>query len=125
MIGLKGNRKSFAPGEQIAGAVRWERAEAPKAAEVRLCWFTRGKGNEDAAVVETVAFEAPQAGDTREFAFVAPPEPYSFSGTLISLIWVVELVLQPGDEFERIEIVIGPRREEVLLLGGERKKRRR
>jgi hypothetical protein len=125
MIGLENNRKAFAPGEQIAGAVRWERPEAPRAAEVRLCWFTRGKGNEDAAVVETVEFEAPQAGDMREFAFLAPLAPYSFSGTLISLIWVVELVLQPGEEFERIEIVIAPEKQEVLLLGGERKKRRR
>src|SRR4051812_4642676 len=125
MIGLKGNRKAFAPGEEIAGAVRWECDAAPTAAEVRLAWFTRGKGNEDAAVVETIAFDAPQAGDTREFAFVAPEAPYSFSGTLISLIWVVELVLQPGEEFERVEIVIGPEKDEVLLLGGERRKRRR
>lgn len=125
MIGLKGNRKAFAPGEEISGAVRWEREASPTAAEVRLCWFTRGKGNEDAAVVETVVFEAPQAGDTREFAFVAPEAPYSFSGTLVSLMWVVELVLQPGDEYERISIVIAPGKEEVLLLGGERRKRRR
>src|SRR3954447_18636990 len=125
MIGLKGNRRTFAPGEEIAGAVRWERDAAPAAAEVRLCWFTRGQGDEDAAVVETIVFEEAQAGDTREFAFSAPEAPYSFSGTLISLIWVVELVLQPGEEFERVEIVIGPGKEEVLLLGGERRKRRR
>jgi hypothetical protein len=125
MIGLKGNRRAYAPGEEIAGAVRWERKDAPSSAEVRLCWFTRGKGNEDAAVVETVSLESPRSGDTREFSFSAPEAPYSFSGTLISLIWVVELVLQPGDDFERVEIVIGPGKQEVLLLGGQRQKRRK
>jgi hypothetical protein len=123
MLGLRQNRTTFAPGDEIAGAANWELDAPPKSAEVRLCWFTRGKGSEDAAIVETIAFDDPQAGDTRTFSFEAPAAPYSFSGTLISVIWAVELLLQPGDQFERIEITIAPDGEEVLLLKGARKKR--
>lgn len=116
-LGLRDNQTAYRPGEEIGGAAHWELERMPKSAEVRLCWFTRGKGTEDSAVVETIHFEAPQQGDVRTFAFRAPAEPYSFSGKLISLIWCVELVIQPGDFFERIEITLGPQGKEVLLLG--------
>lgn len=124
MLGLRQNRTTFSPGDEIAGAANWELDAAPKRVEVRLCWFTRGKGSEDAAIIETIAFDDPQAGDTRTFSFEAPAAPYSFSGSLISLIWAVELLMQPGDRFERIEITIAPEGEEVLLQRSERKKRR-
>lgn len=115
-LGLRDNRTAYSPGEEISGAAHWELDQPPESAEVRLCWFTRGKGTEDAAVVETIPFDAPQQGDVRTFAFRAPAEPYSFSGKLISLIWCVELVLQPGDRFQRVEITIAPQGKEVLLV---------
>src|SRR5205814_1664915 len=124
MLGLRENRTAFAPGDEIVGAANWELDAAPKSVEVRLCWFTRGKGSEDAAIMEMIPFEEPQAGDTRTFTFSAPPAPYSFSGTYISLIWAVELLMQPGDRFERIEITIAPGGEEVLPLKAARKKRK-
>jgi hypothetical protein len=114
-LGLRDNREAFAPGEEIAGAANWELDAEPKSAAMRLYWYTRGKGSEDAAVVESVAFESPQLGDTRTFSFQAPASPYSFSGTLISLIWVVELLIQPGNHFKRVGIVIAPERREVEL----------
>lgn len=117
-IGFRENRTSFRPGDEISGAARWELENAPKSAEVRLCWFTRGKGTEDAAVVRTFTLENPQPGDVRTFSFRAPFEPYSFSGKLISLIWCVELVMQPGNRFQRAEIIIAPEGQEVLLLEG-------
>lgn len=116
-LGFRENQTEYRPGEEISGAAHWELEQAPRSAEVRLCWFTRGKGTEDAAVVETIPFEAPQQGDVRTFSFRAPAEPYSFSGKLISLIWCVELVIQPGDRFQRAELTIGPQGKEVLLFG--------
>lgn len=114
-IGLRENRRAFHPGEELAGAVLWEVDQPPRQAELRLLWFTRGKGTEDLSVVETVHFDAPQAGDTRPFQLRAPEAPHSFSGKLISLLWALELVLDPGDHCERVELVIAPDGREILL----------
>ena len=114
-IGLRENRTAYAPGDTLSGAALWELDRAPKTAEIHLCWSTRGKGSEDAEVVATIPFDAPQAGDTREFTFTLPPGPYSFSGKLISLIWSVELVLKPGKHTAREEIVIAPGGTEIVL----------
>ncbi len=114
-LGLRENKTAFRPGETIAGAVLWEFAKAPTSAEVRLVWSTRGKGTEDGETVEVVTLDAPPAADTREFSFQAPNGPYSFSGTLIAVLWAVEFVAEPGSEFERIEIVIAPDAREITL----------
>lgn len=116
-LGLREDRRNFTPGGLIQGAVDWEEPNAPTSAEVRLGWFTAGKGSEDHFIVKTHPLEAPQPTDLRQFSFTAPPAPYSFSGKLVSLIWAVELVLQPGDRCERCEIVIAPEGKEVLLAG--------
>ena len=115
-IGLRENQTAFCPGGEISGAAHWELERVPKSAEVRLCWFTRGKGTEDAEVVESTSFEAPGAGDMRTFTFRAPAMPFSFSGKLISLTWCVELVIKPGKRFCRKEITIAPEGREVMLL---------
>ena len=112
-IGLLENRTAYEPGDTLAGAVLWELPSAPKTAELRLLWFTRGKGSEDCTIVETVTFDAPLAGDTRNFSITLPPAPYSFDGRLISLIWAVEMVLDK--ECERTELVIAPGGREVTL----------
>ena len=114
-LGLRENKTAFRPGETIAGAVLWELGKAPDIAEVRLLWFTRGKGTEDGATVATVTLDAASAADTREFSFDAPNGPYSFSGTLIAVLWAVEFVAKPGGEFQRIEIVIAPDAREIHL----------
>ncbi len=44
-----------------------------------------------------------------------PEKPYSFSGTLISLVWAVELICLTTNESIREEIVIGPQAREVLI----------
>ena len=114
-LGLRENKNAFRPGENIAGAALWELQKAPELAEVRLVWFTRGKGTEDGETVETVKFDNPPPADTRQFGFRAPDAPYSFSGTLVALIWAVEFVAKPGGEFERIEITIAPDAKEIAL----------
>ena len=113
-IGLRENRTAFAPRDEITGAVLWELDAAPRSAELRLLWFTRGKGTDDVGVVETLPFNDPQAGDTRSFSLRAPDSPYSFSSKLISVIWALELVLEPGDHCERVELTIGPGAREVV-----------
>jgi hypothetical protein len=114
-LGLRDNRTAYAPGEELTGAALWELDEPPTLAEVRLVWSTKGKGTEDAAVAATVGFDTPQVGDTRPFSLRLPMAPYSFSGKLISLVWALELVIQPGNLHDRLEIVVAPEGREVLL----------
>src|SRR3954471_13276186 len=102
-LGLRENRTAFAPGELIAGAVDWECDRVPKTVEVHLGWTTMGKGTTDTDVVDSLQFSELQATDLRTFEFTAPEGPYSFSGTLVSLIWYVELIVEPGDLCERRE----------------------
>jgi hypothetical protein len=64
--------------------------------------------------LENLVFELPQVADSRPFSFRAPVFPSSFSGKLISLIWALELVLDPGGA-EAIELVIAPDGKELRL----------
>ena len=121
-IHLAGDRESFAPWEPITGAVSW-RLDAPATGvEIRLFWYTRGKGTTDVQVVKAQHFAAPGGAGRRPFKFVLPEEPYSFSGKLISLIWALEAVVQPGERSARRELVVAPGGTEILLGTVETKK---
>lgn len=114
-IRLAENRTTFSPGDTLAGTVAWQLGEPPQSAELHLIWDTQGKGTAESTIVRTVTFAHPQAVETRPFEFALPDAPYSFSGQLISLIWALELEIQPGDHGERFEIVLAPGGREVLL----------
>ena len=114
-LGLRDQRSTFSPGDELEGAALWEGTGKPELAEVRLLWFTRGKGTEDGAVVATETFADPQPGDTRQFRFRLPDAPYSFNGKLIALTWAVELVIEPGDHFQRVTFTMGPGGMEARL----------
>lgn len=114
-IGLREDRTRFRPGDELVGAAGWQVAAAPRSAEIRLFWFTRGKGTEDVQVIDVVRLENPQAEEARQFRFKLPASPYSFSGKLISLIWAIELVLKPSKESRRIEFSMSPDGGEIIL----------
>lgn len=120
-IDLENGRTAFLPGEELTGTVSWslDPGEEPaESAEVHLLWFTRGKGDRDSAVVATERLEgAPSRSERRDFRFRVPEGPYSVSGKLVSIVWAVEVVLDPGERAERIEIVVSPTGREVLLHG--------
>lgn len=105
---------SFRPGEEIPGSVSWSLPKTPREVELRFFWQTQGKGDRDVEVVATERFDRPQPADAREFRFVAPPFPPSFSGRLISLVWAVELVAD-GEPLGAEELVIGPSGQEIQL----------
>jgi hypothetical protein len=114
-IKLADNRTAFSPGDTITGTASWQFDAPPEGAELHLVWHTQGKGTSDVAIVHTVPFRQPQALDTRAFTIRLPDAPYTFSGQLISLIWNLELNIQPGDHSEPLEITIAPAGKEVLL----------
>lgn len=112
---LRDERRNFRPGETVEGVAGWRLDQAPQSIELRLFWFTRGKGTEDVGVVNRLCFDAPQREEGRRFSFALPAEPYSFSGQLISLIWALELVAEPGERSTRVELVLSPTGREILL----------
>jgi len=112
---LRDQRRSYWPGERIEGGVAWQLDRPAKAIEVRLFYYTKGKGTTDVVVVDQVRFEQPPEQEVRPFQFQLPAGPYSFSGKLISLIWAIELVAFPGQEAERLEFTLGPGGREISL----------
>ena len=114
-LAIEISRTEHLPDEIVSGAVAWEFASSPKAIEVRLFWFTRGKGTVDAEVVAKTRIEQPLARDRQRFALRLPTAPFSFSGKLVSLIWAVEIMAEPGGENALAEIVMSPNRAEIVL----------
>jgi hypothetical protein len=114
-IEIDQDRAALEPGDELTGTACWQLDQAPRTVELRLFWFTRGKGTEDAGVVETVRFARPSPQESRPFRLRLPPVPYSFSGKLISLVWALELVPAPSKEVARQEFVMAPGGQEVRL----------
>ena len=44
---LRDGRRNFRGGETVEGVAGWRLEKPPKSVELRLFWFTRGKGTED------------------------------------------------------------------------------
>jgi hypothetical protein len=108
-------RSAFRPGDAAEGTVSWRLERAPAAVELRLFWYTEGKGDRDVEIAAAVPFAEPGAEDRRAFQVRLPEAPYSFSGKLISVIWALEVVAEPGGETGRLEITVSPTGMEVLL----------
>jgi len=114
-IAVREDRTQFLPGDEIVAAAYWKLDGPPRSVEARLFWFTRGKGTQDVNVVETILFDHPLVEEARPVRFHLPEAPYSFSGRLVSLIWALELVVEPGSESARIELTVSPTGEEIDL----------
>jgi hypothetical protein len=113
-IELKNNRTALEPGETVAGEASWQ-VDHAKSVEVRLFWYTAGQGTRDVQIIDSRPIADPLPVGHASFSFQLPSEPYSFSGKLLSLIWAVELVVEPGDHSTRAEFVMAPGGTEVLL----------
>jgi hypothetical protein len=114
-ITTRGGGRWFKPGETVGGTATWHLDGDAEAIEVRLFWFTSGKGSQDVEVVGRLHLARPEISGSRSFEFSVPRAPYSFSGSLITLSWALELVTLPAGETDRFDLVIGPRPVEVRL----------
>jgi hypothetical protein len=117
-IDISGDRRGYKSGETIGGRVTWQVDAPPQSAELRLFWYTSGKGTQDVENVGSVVFQTPQVNDERSFSLALPRQPYSFSGKLISLVWALELIVEPGSNVERQEFVMSASGTEVVLGEG-------
>lgn len=114
-IRTNGGATWFKPGEKVEGTASWHLESGAEALEVRLFWFTSGKGSRDVEVVARKHVARPEPSGSRSFEFKVPRGPYSFSGALITLSWALELVVLPDGAAERFDLVVGPRPVEVSL----------
>lgn len=108
---------AFEPGAEVRGRVEWqaEAGDRPKAVWISLLWHTEGKGTEDVDVIQKVELDHPPVIGEESFAFRLPSFPWSFSGTLLSLIWAIEASLEPSSTVERVNLVSAPGAEEIRL----------
>lgn len=116
-IDLDGDRRWFLPGDTVSGSIVWRLDEPADAIEVRLFWHTSGKGTEDVEIVDVHRTETHRQDGEQAFSLRLPLGPYSFSGSLITLSWALELVVLPDGQTERVDLVVAPTPVEVRLEG--------
>jgi hypothetical protein len=114
-IDLVDDKGAFLPGEEIKGSLQWDLASAAEIIRLQLGWKTEGKGNEDSETLATEMISRPPLHGRKEFTFSLPEGPYSFSGKLISVVWYLKASMEPESEEHRIEIVVSPTRQEIIL----------
>jgi hypothetical protein len=113
-IELTKREASFVPREMIKGTVSWSDTEGTSL-EVRLIWYTVGKGDRDFEVVAVHKSPSFSASGKTTFEFLAPTRPQSFSGKLISLQWAIEAIVFPSKSSERAELAISNTGSEIKL----------
>ena len=118
-IFIAGGQTGFRPGETLNVSALWALPVAPGMLEARLFWYTRGKGTEDVGVVAVEKISGAEAAGERTLSFALPVQPWSFSGKLVSLLWAVELVAEPGGQSARAEFTLSPDGTEILLHGAD------
>jgi hypothetical protein len=117
-ITLEGGRTAYAPGERLRGSVAWLCEEPPERLALHLLWYTEGKGTQEVTVVSSRELGAEPQGSA-DFDLELPLGPWSFSGKLVSLLWALELVVEPGELVERVPLVVAPAGREVRLRAAE------
>lgn len=113
----EGGNTWFTPGSTVSCTASWHLDREIEKLELRLFWYTEGKGTQDVAVVYRGAVEHPESSGHRSFEFRLPSGPYSFSGTLITLRWAIELVALPGEETARLDLLVSPAPVEISIQG--------
>lgn len=105
----------FLPGSTISGKVIWTAPPTTKKIELRLFWFTEGRGTQDIELADEQSWDA-QGHTEQAFEFTLPLEPYSFSGKLISLQWALEAVTLPKEHATAKKVfTLSPNGKELVL----------
>jgi hypothetical protein len=113
---LKDNRKRFQPYEVIEGKIKYDLKRPSSEINVDLVWTTMGKGTTDDYRADSSVIST--GGSTRgegHFRLNAPAGPYSFSGKLVSVIWMISCGTESDTEIEEKEIIISPIGSELVV----------
>jgi hypothetical protein len=119
-IEFDGGRTAYRPGDVVTGHAAWQ-VEEISSVEVRFLWYTGGQGTFDMQVVASTKVDNPQRTGRTPFRYQLRDSPYSFSGSLVSLQWAVDVVIEPGDRLARAKFVMAPDAKEIQLLSLPRK----
>ncbi len=105
----------YLPGDAITGSVSWDLTSGVQSVSVRLFWRTQGKGTQDLGVAQEITWEQVAIREQRAFTFAGVDGPYSFSGQLISVCWVIEAYTSPGNAQGEQPIVLSPTGAEIRV----------
>ncbi|MDA8017559.1 MAG: DUF3592 domain-containing protein [Thermoanaerobaculia bacterium] len=110
------DRIVFEPGEVVEGTVRWSTGGQPaESVLISLLWHTEGKGTEDTETVAQTRVDTPSDHGEHRFALQLESQPWSFSGTLVSVQWIVEASLEPNGDLHRVVLISAPGGQEVRV----------
>lgn len=91
---LNDNKGSLAPGGKLEGTVMWELDKPAKKIGINFFWYIERQGvQEETTLVQSLEAENIQPIGYKNFSFDVPRQPYSFTGNLFSIKWVVECVV--------------------------------
>ena len=101
------------PFQSLSGTVKIHAPIDAPQLELRVFWFTRGRGDEEAEISYQMEID-PQKHAT-PFSFQLPASPYSFAGQLITLAWAVEVVDHRDNSLNLVPFLLSPTGEELQL----------
>ncbi len=120
-------RFAFGPGETLHGMVSWQLSEPVDHLDLRMRWFTSGKGDPEERVVQVIPRQFPSQTDRMPFELTLPTWPHSLEGKYISIDWVLDLAVRLPDEQRRslrqwvrgrsypeVPIIISPTRDRII-----------
>lgn len=113
---LDGGKKHFSPFDTIEGKIVFNLVKPCENIEIDLAWTTVGKGTTDSCSVDSsgVSTMGKISGEGR-FRLAVPAGPYSFSGKLVSIVWLVSCGAESDLDIAETEIVISPTGREVVV----------
>ncbi len=113
---LDGNKKQFRPFDVIEGKIIYNLVKPCATIQVDLAWTTIGKGTTDSCAVDStgVSTMGKISGDGR-FRLAVPAGPYSFSGKLVSIVWLVSCGAESDLDIAETEITISPSGKELVI----------
>ena len=101
------------PFDALKGRVRLTGPSTAKSLELRIFWFTRGRGDEEAEILHRIELNPQQL--LSDFSWELPAAPYSFAGQLITLAWAVEVVDENEQSLDLVPFLLSPSGEEIQL----------
>lgn len=107
-ISFNDNKRAYLPGETLRGTASWSLEKPAGQVKIHLIWRTEGKGTQDSGLIESIAYDNLDRNGEREFQFKLPGQPYSYSGTLISILWEAELEAEGADDISHEAIIVSP-----------------
>lgn len=114
-IAIRDGRERFLPGEEVRGEVLWNLQKAPDKIRLNVFWFTEGQGTQDSEIVTSFELNAFGLSGKQQFWFTLPAAPYSFSGSIITLIWAIEATALSSGERSVYKFIMSPFDEPLTL----------